>query len=139
MKKVIIIIGVLVGLFLAGVIFLMGLLYLFDKDDSGARSPEIKNTETDNTVNDKQETIKDLKIFDLEKKGDNLVGKIKNTTGKEIDYLEIKFEFLDKDKIIIADDFTNKTDFRDGDTWQFKIYLIEEDYDSYRYEISEGF
>lgn len=80
----------------------------------------------------------DLKAFDIEKSGDEITGKIKNTTGKTIDYLEINFDFIDKEGVIVEEDMTNKTDFKAGTVWQFKIFVIEE-YDKYNYTISEGF
>ncbi|WP_152424864.1 FxLYD domain-containing protein [Natronococcus jeotgali] len=48
-------------------------------------------------------------------------GKVENTRGEEISYVEAIVKFHNADGIVMGDNWTNVTELRDGDTWSFDV------------------
>lgn len=65
-------------------------------------------------------------------------GVIRNETGEEQSYVEVKSSVYDEDDVRIDDFFTNTTDLPDGAEWQFEIHVSADaaEIDSYELEAS---
>lgn len=72
-----------------------------------------------------------------ERYDDALVGKFVNTTGQEIDYLEIEYKFLDANGVTIDSSWTCESDIAPGETREIKIYVFEDFYE-YILKVSEA-
>lgn len=49
-------------------------------------------------------------------------GRVRNTSGSDQDYVEAIATIYDDDKgVVMGDEFTNVTDFREGETWRFSM------------------
>lgn len=53
-------------------------------------------------------------------------GKLKNTSGETLDYVEVSVRFYDDEGTRIGENFTNATDLAAGKTWQFEVLFLED-------------
>lgn len=127
---------IVIGVIIAILVMLFGLtaIVVFVAETANNTIDEVE-TEIKNEEIKLENDVSKLEIENLHQEGDKLVGMITNTLNYNISYLEIDFKFYDKDGVTIYDDMTNKTNFSMGEKWRFELYLMEENFDSYDYEI----
>lgn len=98
-------------------------------DEKETTQPKVKS----------EEVKKDLTYdeSDFEEDRDSLdqlhiTGKIKNTSGRTLPYIEIKFNGFDKNGSQIESSFDNTNDLAPGDTWKFDAWFLDEKVVSWR-------
>jgi len=62
-------------------------------------------------------------------------GVLRNDTGEEQSYIEVKSTVYDEDDVRINSFFTNTTDVPNGERWRFEIPVTEDAEDVERYEL----
>lgn len=127
MKKIFIGIGITLAIFF---IIVISIIVSLVTAGNAVVNEEIKQQEKI------ESDVSKLEVKDIKKVGDKLEGTITNTLEYPIDYLEINFKFFDKDGIKIEDNMTNTTNFSIGETWKFEIFLFEEEFQTYEYELN---
>lgn len=102
---------------------------------------EIEEPTTINIPKKNKENVKlkveNVKIIDNEI-GKEISGEIKNITGKDIGYLEVRIDFFDKENNLVDQAFVNALDVGKNATWKFSD-LILEDYDTMKFIIEADF
>lgn len=109
------------------------------------------NTKNDGTQSVSKEDKKKKEKYSfveeprLEKDGNEyyemkyIVGTIKNNTSKKTSYIQVTFSIYDKDGNVIGSAIDNVNYIEPGGTWKFKAMILEEEYDSFKFESVSGF
>jgi hypothetical protein len=83
---------------------------------------------------------KEVKIDNLELIIENgtrkITGEVKNTSGKDIKYIEVELQMFD-DEGIILNDVCNLGSLKQDEKWRFTFYLFYYDFDYCNLEISK--
>lgn len=68
-----------------------------------------------------------------------IVGTLKNNTNKKTNYVQIVFNLYDKDNNVVGSAFANINHIEADGTWKFKAMILEDEFDSFKFESVSGF
>lgn len=68
-----------------------------------------------------------------------IVGTLKNNTNKKTNYVQIVFNLYDKDNNVVGSAFANINHIEADGTWKFKAMILEDEFDSFKFESVTGF
>ncbi|MDD4624010.1 MAG: FxLYD domain-containing protein [Bacilli bacterium] len=68
-----------------------------------------------------------------------IVGTVKNNTNSKTNYVQIIFNLYDKENNVIGSAFDNINHIEPNGSWKFKAIILEENFDSFKFESITGF
>ena len=68
-----------------------------------------------------------------------ITGAIKNTTDKKTSYIQIVFNLFDEDGNVIGSAMDNINHIDPDGVWRFKAIILEDDFDTFKFESITGF
>ncbi len=68
-----------------------------------------------------------------------IVGTIKNNTSKKTSYVQVVFNLYDEDNNVIGSAMDNINHIESDGTWKFKAMILEDEFDSFKFESVTGF
>lgn len=92
-------------------------------------------SQTPKTKSERKDLTYDESEFEDERDSLNqlhITGKVKNTSGRMLSYVEVKFNGFDKNGAQIETSIDNTTDLANGDTWRFDAWFFEEKVEAWR-------
>lgn len=125
--------------FLVGVLAVLGAFTLFVACGTTVDENTSEKVKEETTIEEQKNAALEGEIEESREYGyPKFTGLIKNTSGRELSYVEIKIILYSKDDVQLDTVWTNATDLKADASWKFEGTSIEEglEYDYYEYEIT---